>query len=503
MFIQAFHLFLNPEVLLACLVGVVGGMTVGALPGLSATMAVALLIPITFRMTPAAGLVLLTSVYTAAIYGGSITATLICTPGTPSSAATARDGYPLTQQGKGLMAIGVVTISSMFGGVVSAFALFLIAPTLGRVSLLFSSMEYFFLALFGLTIIGSLSGESMVKGLMSGFLGLLIGTIGLDLQNGVPRFTQGIMAMESGIQLVPAMIGLFSISQVLLSVEELMKGRTRIVDNEIGELKGSILPGMGELRKILPTISISSVMGVLIGIMPGAGADIGSWVAYNSAKKRSKHPETFGKGEIEGIAASESANNAVTGGALIPLLTLGIPGSGVTAIMLGGMMIKGLVPGHTLFTEQGDITYAIILGFLFANILMGIIGLLIAKQVVKISILPMAILVPIIVALSTVGAYAINNSMFDVGVMIGCGLLGYFLRRLGFDAAPIVLGMILGPMAETNFRQTLVLSRGHWIGYFFSRPISILLAVMVVGGLFSPVFMRYFNKRAIGAESDF
>lgn len=502
MFMQALQTLCTAEVLFSLMVGVLGGMVVGALPGLSASMAVALLIPITFKMNAAAGLVLLVSVYTSAIYGGSVTACLIHTPGTPASAATALDGFPLTKKGQGLKAIGISTIASMIGGTISAVALLFIAPQLSKVSLLFSSLEYFLLAVFGLTVIGSLAGDSMVKGLMSGAFGLLIGCIGLDMMNGIPRYTFGVIALESGIQLIPAMIGLFSISQVMLSVEELMKGKQAILDDPSSLLKGSVLPSLKEFWQILPTISFSSVIGVLIGILPGAGSDIGSWVAYNMAKKHSKHPETFGHGAIEGIAASESANNAVTGGAIIPLLTLGIPGSGVTAIMLGGMMIKGLVPGYELFSTQGDITYCIILGFLLANILMGVFGLMVARQVVRISVVPMTILCPVIVALSTIGSYAINGSVVDVYVMAVFGFIGYFARKFGFATAPIVLGLILGPMAENNWRQALLFCRDDMLGYFLGRPVSIVLAVMVVIGLFSPVLMAIFNRKATGGQSE-
>lgn len=498
---QVLQTFFSPDVWSALIVGTLAGMLVGALPGLSASMAVALLIPITFKMSAAAGLTMLVAVYTSAIYGGSITACLIHTPGTPSSAATALDGFPLTKNGQGLKAIGISTISSMIGGAFSAIMLLFIAPPLSKVSLLFSSLEYFFLALFGLTIIGSLSGDSMVKGLMSGLLGMLLGCVGLDVMTGSPRFVFGIVQLESGIQLVPAMIGLFSISQVMIAVEDIVRGKKVIIDDPSALLKGKVLPTRQELKQILPTVSISSVIGLLIGIMPGAGADIGSWVSYNFAKNHSKHPEKFGHGAIEGIAASESANNAVTGGALIPLLTLGIPGSGVTAIMLGGLMIKGLVPGHDLFTVSGSITYTMILGFLVANILMGVIGLLIAKQIVKVSVVPMIILCPIIVALSTIGAFAINNSFVDVFVMVIFGFIGYFARKLGFATAPIVLGLILGPMAEKNWRQALILSRGNMLKYFLNRPISIVLAILVVVGLFSPLLMKIFNRKATG-QSD-
>lgn len=481
------------------IIGVVAGMIVGALPGLSASMAVALLVPLTFKMDPAPGLVMLTAVYTSAIYGGSVTACLIHTPGTPASAATAMDGFPLTKKGKGLKAVGISTISSMIGGTLSAVALLVIAPQLAKVSVWFSSLEYFLLACFGLTIIGSMSGENMVKGLISGVLGLLFGTVGMDLLSGYPRFTFGIIPLESGIQLVPAMIGLFAISQVMISVEELRGGQTKILEGSVKDLAvGSPWPSWKEMKQIMPTIGFSSVLGILIGILPGTGCDIGSWVAYNSAKKRSKHPEMFGKGAIEGIAASESANNAVTGGALIPMLTLGIPGSGTCAIMLGGMMIQGLTPGYELFTKQGEITYAVILGFLIANVLMGVLGMLVAKYVVRICVIPNAILIPLIIGLATIGAFAIQNSNFDVTIMLLFGLIGYFARKLGFATAPMILGMILGPMAEKNWNQVLLICRGDLVGYFFSRPISIVLFVMVVIGLFTPVIMRFFSKKTIG-----
>ena len=387
----------------------------------------------------------------------------------------------------------------MIGGTVSAICLLCIAPPLSKIVLSFSSLEYFLLAVFGLTIIGSVAGDNMIKGLLSGCFGVLVGTIGIDIFNGTARYTFGSINMESGIQLVPAMIGLFSLSQVMVSIEDIVKGNNRILDKDATHLSGEMLLTRKEMKMLAPTIVQSSIIGVLVGILPGAGGDIGSWISYNTAKKTSKHPEMFGHGSLEGIAASETANNAVTGGALIPMLTLGIPGSGVTAIMLGGLMIKGLNPGYKLFTDSGAITYCMILGFLIANILMGIIGLCIAKQVVKISVVPMTILCPVILALSLIGAYAIRLNVFDVYVMLVFGLIGYFMRKFGFATAPIVLGMILGPMAEKNWRQAIVLFRGDALGYFFSRPISIVLVILTIGALFFPLFVKFINKKAAPA----
>lgn len=483
------------DVLIALLVGTTGGVIIGALPGLSASMGVALLIPMTFGMDPVAGLVMLTAVYTSAIYGGSITAILIHTPGTPASAATALDGYEMTKQGEGLKAIGTATVCSVIGGTVSAFALMFLAPPLAAISLKFSSIEYFLIAVFGLSIIGSLAGDSMAKGVMSGLLGLFVGIVGLDPMNGVPRFTFGFLPLETGIALVPAMIGMFSISQVMIGTEDIVKGKTNILDNPEKLLQGRFFPTKEEFKRIIPTIIKSSIIGVIVGILPGAGSDIGSWLSYNEAKRSSKNPEKFGHGSIEGIAASEAANNAVTGGALIPLLTLGIPGSSVAAILLGGLMIQGLLPGYELFSKYADVTYAVMGGFLVANLVMGVIGYFVSKQAVKISMVPMTVLSPIIVALSTIGAYAISNSMFDVYVMLAFGLVGYFMRKTGFGSAPTILGIILAVMVESSFRRALVLSKGNLISYFFTRPIAMFLFVLVIAALFAPVIMKGVNKK--------
>lgn len=299
------------------------------------------------------------------------------------------------------------------------------------------------------------------------------------------------------------MIGLFSLSQVMFSIEDVAKGKHTVLDENAKNLTGSPVPTWKEFKPLIPTIAQSSIIGVLVGILPGAGGDIGSWISYNTAKNSSKHPEEFGHGSLVGIAASETANNAVTGGALIPLLTLGIPGSGVAAIMLGGLMIKGLTPGYKLFSDPttGPIVYCIILAFALANVLMGVAGLGICKQVVKISTIPMTILAPMIVALSTVGSYAVRQSIFDVWVMLVFGFIGYFMRKYGFATAPVVLAMILGPIAESNWRQTLTITkRTGLLEYFWTRPISIALVILIIIALFSPAIMKVINRKA--APSD-
>jgi putative tricarboxylic transport membrane protein len=296
--------------------------------------------------------------------------------------------------------------------------------------------------------------------------------------------------LESGISLVPALIGLFSLSQVLILVEEMHVKKQKFK----GDLKGSVLPSWKELKHISPTMIKSSIIGVFVGILPGAGGDIGSWVSYNEAKRASKDPGKFGKGSIEGVAASETANNAVTGGAMIPLLILGIPGSAATAVLLGGFVIQGLVPGRELFTVNAGITYSVIIGFVIANILMGIAGLLMAKYVVRVTEVPNGIVAPIIVVLSVVGSYAINNNVFDVYLMIGFGLLGYFMRKFNFPTAPVVLAIILGPMAEKGFRQSLVLAQGDVISYYLTRPLSVILIVLTLLALLTPLILNMLKK---------
>lgn len=498
MTLEMFQGLFSLQTIVGLLVGVVGGMFIGALPGLGATMGIAILIPITYGMEPVAALVMLTALYTSAIYGGSITAILIHTPGTPASAATAMDGYRLTMRGEGLRAVGIATVSSMIGGTISAIILLLVAPMLARLSLRFSAPEYFLLAIFGLTIIGTLSADNLLKGLISGVLGLAVALIGYDITYGIPRFAYGVTALQSGIETVPALIGLFSISQVLIQAENIGKPT---VKQEVGALQGRMLPTAKEMLMLLPNFIRSAIIGVVVGILPGAGGDIGGWVGYNEAKRFSKHKEEFGQGSIEGICASETANNAVTGGALIPMMTLGIPGSSAAAVLLGGFMIHGLAPGHALFTTQANTTYSIILGFMIANILMGIVGLLIAKQVVKVVKVPNSILAPIIVVLSLVGAYAINISFMDVCVMAVFGILGYFMRKWNFPTAPVVLGLILGPMAEDGWMRSIVMAKKVALPmYYLSRPICVVLILMIIAGLFAPMLMNVLSRKVKGAE---
>ncbi len=477
--------------LLAISAGVGGGLVIGSLPGLTANMGVALLLPVTFSMGPIEALLMLASLYTAAIYGGSFSAILLHTPGTSASAATAIDGFELTRRGEAAKAIRIATFSSMTGGMVSALFLLLLAPPLSLISLKFGPPEYFLLAVFGLTIIGSLASGNIVKGLLSGMIGLLFSTVGMDLDSGFPRYAFGLFALHSGLNFVPAVIGLFSLSQAFIMACNVHETIERI---DISARAGwRFFPTLSELKEIKTTLLRSSLIGVVVGILPGAGGDIGSWVSYNEAKRFSKHRERFGKGAIEGICASETANNAVTGSSLIPMLTLGIPGSATAAIMLGALIIQGLVPGRELFTHNGYITYTVIIGFFFANILMAVVGMLASRYVDHIARLPNNCLIPAIIILSVVGSYSLGNDMVDVYVMIAFGFFGYLMRLTGFHPAPMILGLILGPIAEKGFRQSVALSQGHLSGYFLTRPICIVMIVLILLSIVTSVMLSRKN----------
>ncbi|MBO4317115.1 MAG: tripartite tricarboxylate transporter permease [Mailhella sp.] len=468
---------LDPFCLFSICIGVFSGLIIGALPGFTANMGVALLLPVTFNLPPVPALVMLASLYTAAIYGGSFSAILLYTPGTSASAATALDGYPLTCRGESNKALRIASFSSVVGGVMSCIALLVLAPPLSYISILFGPSEYFFLALFGLTIIGTLATDNILKGLLAGVIGLCLSLIGQDLDTGFLRYTFGIPELSGGVAFVPAVIGLFSMAQVFDMCEKTDASIQHTSTAQ--ERKWRIFPLYEEIREIKGTMFRSSIIGIIIGLLPGAGGDIGSWTSYNEAKRFSKHKEEFGNGSIEGISASETANNAVTGSALIPMLTLGIPGSSTAAILLGALIMHGLVPGYELFSTHGRITYTVIAGLLFANIVMGFIGMLIAKYASSLARLPKYTLVTPIAIFAVVGSFAINNSIFDVYVMLIFGFAGYIMRLAGIPAAPIILGLILGPIAEQGLRQTLTLSRGDVFSYCLSKPISLVLIALI------------------------
>lgn len=478
------------------LFGVFMGIVFGALPGFTTSMGVAVLLPVTFTMHPASALILLGGVFVGGMYGGAITAILINTPGTPAAAATVLDGYPMAQNGKAAEALQESVVGSFIGGIFSIIVLLFLAPPLSKVSLMFGPPEYLLLAVFGLTIIASISEKSMLKGILAGLLGLFIAMIGVDPLLGVPRFTMGMLDLVDGIELVPALIGLFAIREVLNIINEYDKDEKPV---ELPNVKGLKVkwPTLKHMIEYAPIYFKTSVIGTFIGILPGAGGSIASFIAYNETKRTSKHPELFGKGSQEGVAASETANNAVTGGALIPMLTLGVPGDSVAAIMMGALMIHGLQPGADLFTVNGNIVYTFIIALLVANVFMLLFGIYLAPYFTVVNAVPKHMLAAFIVLLTVIGAYALRGSMFDVYVMLFFGLLGFILKSTGFDVVPVVLGLILGKLAENGFNQTFAITNGENIfRYIFGRPISVILIVITLASVAVPVIRMVKEKKA-------
>ncbi len=489
--INGFGNALLPINLLAALLSVATGIFIGSLPGLSAAMGVALLIPLTFGMGTSTGLIVLAGVYCGAVFGGSISAILIHTPGTSSAAATALDGYQLTLKGKAKKALNTAVISSFGGAMISAVALYLFAPPLAKLALKFGPAENFWLSIFGLTIIAGVSSKSVVKGLISGALGLALSTIGMDPMSGRGRFTGGSPYLLDGLPFTATLIGLFSMSQVFILAEKKLKKMAKSVIKE-GDDEGLTIK---EFKMILPTILRSGVIGSVVGILPGAGGTIAAFIGYDTAKKMSKNKSEFGKGSIEGIAGPEAANNAVTGGSLIPTLTLGIPGNSVTAVLMGGLIIKGLQPGPDLFTVHGTTTYTFFAGFIIVNIFMLILGLFGSRHFAKIAKVPNSILIPIIFALSVIGSYAIKNSLNDVFLMFAFGIVGYFIKKFGLNAAAIVLALIIGPIGEEGLRRIILMYPDDYMGQLVSSPISIVLISISALSLISPIVLNIIESR--------
>ena len=453
------------EALLANLLGVALGIVFGALPGLTAVMGVALLIPLTFGLPPVVAFSSLLGMYCGAIYAGSITALLVSTPGTAAAAATMLEGPRLTARGESLRALEMTTVASFIGGVFSCFILAGVAPQLARFALNFSAPEYFALGIFGLTIVATLSEGALLKGCIAACLGLLIAMVGMDPLTGNLRLTFDSANLINGVSLIPALVGLYALSQVFLTCEDIFRGK-RLSAVNISR-KGISLAEIWANRSALLR---GSLIGTFIGIVPATGSGTASFAAYSEAKRNSRHPEAFGKGAIEGLAATESANNAVTGGALIPLLTLGIPGDVVTAVILGALMIQGMTPGPLLFQEQGALVYSIFISLLLANVFMLVLGMASVRVFSKIVSIPGGILMPLVTTLCVVGGYALNNSNFDLGVMAVFGILGWIMTKASIPLAPLLLAMILSGIIETNVRRARSISDNDYT-VFLTRPV--------------------------------
>jgi putative tricarboxylic transport membrane protein len=457
----------NWQVVVAIILGTALGIIVGAMPGLSGPTGLALMIPFTYILSPIVSIVLLISIYVGAEYGGSITAITINTPGTPSGAVTAIDGYPLTEKGQTGRALSISIMSSTFGGLFSAVCLVLFSIPLAKFAIAFGPIQYFALGVFGLTIVASLVSGNWIKGVIAAMIGLLIETIGSEPMTGAFRFTFGQPFLWEGVSFVSAMLGLFAITEVFIIIESEIK--SRLIDTKKFTTERISWKEFGSLWK---TLSISSVLGTLIGVMPGAGASIGSIVAYNEAKRFSTTPEEFGKGSAEGVCASETANNATVGGALVPLLTLGVPGSGSTAILLGAFGLHNLFPGPQLFEKNPDIVYGIFTCLFLANIVMLILGLKFIRIWLQIVKLSPAILAPLIFSVAFIGAFSVGGSVGDVIVMLVVGVIGYILRKFDFPLIPVVIGLVLADMVEISMRRALILSDGSFL-VFITDPISL------------------------------
>ena len=482
----------NPLGILLILLCTAAGIIFGSIPGLSATMAIALFLPVSYGMTPLMGMTMLVSVYIGGVSGGLISAILLKMPGTPSSVATCFDGYPLTQKGQGIKALGVGVFFSFLGTLFSIVALIAIAPNLATLALKFGDFEYFSIAVFSLTMIASLSSGSMVKGLLSGFLGVLLTTVGMAPIDAAARFTFGSTQMGAGLDILPVLIGMFALSEIMVTAEtSAKKDRTQIVQVSTRGVKGfgfSVAEGLGQWWNALR----SALIGLAIGILPGLGGSTSNLIAYTVAKNQSSYPEKFGTGIIDGVVATETANNASVGGAMIPLLTLGIPGDMATAMLLGGLMIHGLQPGPLLFQEQPVLMYGIFIAMLLSNLAMLIeefFGLRIFVSLLK---TPKYILLPIIFVLCIVGAFGLNNRVFDTYVVIAFGLVGYIFIKLHLPVAPMIMGFVLGETVETYMRRALMNSKGSWMP-FLTRPIS---GAFLAIAAFSVVYIIVKNVRA-------
>ncbi|MEM1430386.1 MAG: tripartite tricarboxylate transporter permease [Pseudomonadota bacterium] len=488
-FFGSFATLMDPNLLVLLFAATLGGVIIGALPGLNATTGAALLLPFTITMDPIPAIAILTTIYCAATFAGAITAILINTPGTSASATTCLDGFPLAQRGEAGRALGMATVSSTIGGIISVVCLMLAAPLMARMAYNFAPPEYFALTVFGISMLATIGDGTPLKNIIAGALGVLLATVGKDLLTTVERFTFGFNELSEGIGFVPVMIGIFGISELLVQAERLNVERKQVF------MKAIKLPSREDYRKVWKTILRSSGIGTFIGILPAEGATVASMIGYNEARRWSKTPEEFGKGAIEGIAGSEAANNSATGGAMVPTLALGIPGSPTAAVILAGLMVHGLQPGPTMFTDQAEFAYAIFWAMLLVNLMFIFVGLFGAKIFARVTFVPVQILWPVVFTFSIVGAYALDQSMLDVYIALAAGVIGYFMRRFGYSVVPLAIGLILGGMLEKRLGQSLIMLDDQW-WLMFTRPLTLLFFVLTILALFGPfVWRRLFTQR--------
>ena len=482
MLFEALRLVLDPFVLWVILASAAFGLFVGAVPGLTATMATALLVPVTFFMEPVPAIASIVTATAMAIFAGDIPSCLLRMPGTPASAAYTDEAYAMTRKGQGELALGAGLVFSVIGGLFGTAVLILAAPALAEVALKFSSFEYFWLVVLGLLCAVFIAFANPLKGVVSLLLGLLIASVGLDNPAGFPRFTFGNAELAGGLTLIPIMIGMFAVSEILRSVSRIDQ------PSEMAQAKiGNVFRGMGALmlRYKMP-MARGSVLGTAIGILPGAGADIAAWMSYAVSKKFSKEPEKFGTGHVEGIVEAGASNNSALAGAWVPALVFGIPGDSITAIVIGVLYIKGLNPGPSIFLENAASIYAIFMVFIIANLLMLPLGIAAIKSAKQLLRAPRELLLPVILLFCIVGSFAINNSIFGVLLMLVFGVVAYFMEENGFPVAPAILGMVLGAMLEEHFIRAMIRADGEFVG-FVQRPIALGLALAVFAVILWPL----------------
>jgi len=478
---MGFGIALTPFNLMMAVAGVMVGMLIGALPGVGPPSGVAMLLPLTFGMEPTSGIIMLAAMYAGTMYGGTITSVLINTPGESASVVTCLDGYQMALQGRAGPALGIAAIGSFIAGTIGVVLLMLVSPLLARWALSFGPPESFALMLLGLTTVTLLGGDDPLKGYISMVFGLMLAMVGFDIISGEARYGFGIPEMMDGVDFLPVAIGLFGLGEVLAGTEE--KGGAQVK----GKLRlREVLPSLADWAQSKWSIARGTVLGFAVGVLPGAGPTVASFLSYTVEKRVSKTPERFGKGAIEGVAAPESANNAAATAAMVPMLTLGIPGSATTAIMLGGLMMWGLRPGPMLFEKNPQFVWGLIASQYIANVMLLVASTALIPLFVRALRIPYSILMPLIILFCVTGAYSLKNNVWDVGQMLVFGVVGYFMKKLGYSPAALVLALVLGPLAERSLRQSLIISDAG-IGIFFTRPISAVLMVLALAAIAVPL----------------
>ena len=500
LFINAVVEVIQPINLLILLGSTIVGVVVGAIPGLTVTMAVALAVPLTIWMDTTPAMLLLLGLYGSGIYGGSISACLLNAPGTPASAATSLDGYELGKQGKAGKALKMALYASIYGGLFSIALLVLIAPQLAQFALKFGPAEIACLLIFALTVVAVLSGESMVKGLLSAAIGMVMATVGADPMLSIPRFTFGYYELFDGFAYIPLLIGLFAIAEMFAQAEQSFTTGAKMIDLKGVDREANRVTREDWKISAIPIIR-SGFLGAFIGMLPGLGAAVATFLGYGEAKRASKHPERFGKGAIEGVAASESANNAVTGSAMIPMLALAIPGDPPTAILLGALMIQGVTTGPLIFVNNPEVVYSIYVILFMALAFTGLVGGLAMRPIVQVLRVPKVVLYPVILTMCVAGSYAMRNNVFDVFVMLGAGLLGYVLRLFGVPVAPLLIAFILCRPLEESLRQALIKSEGSLM-IFLTQPIAAFFLLLAAGAILFTIRRQFKQGKLDGLENE-